>query len=484
MATDVDHGPSGSDKSFDTGEGEGESKTDPHNVKNLAIEVRESVGLGDDDIEDSPPPSSAVPRNGNTPAQIATTTSKRSMQVNSTVAAIAAPPPPAKATRILVQPAPRLRATKSNPVQDPAPANQTRVVKQRKKAKSELTDSLSTLPPPNRKTAEAPKIGSIPKLLASDVQMHNLPLFSNKNQEWKNRFLPTLFSAYYRSVEPFKGSALSSQALADLVQQVINVVYPKVNYRAKTANEPFYLLSYNRINDRRGAIPQQAIEALSSHLKGFKLANDAHDFHVWARRLDGPLYFAEPTPASCRANRDDPDYTPPSGRLHSPFIINLVRNAFSYSKNALVVPGDSPYPVGLFALVMTSLERAAAVVAEDGTISATVKKFSAENYGDQVATYVKAMETITAEQWEDILEEYDIWDANASDLAADASLADVDRLNIFNFESPKKSSFPADLIYYVSDNVVVAAGDYDTFKDSFGSSSVYKIKLVYVELAI
>jgi hypothetical protein len=66
--------------------------------------------------------------------------------------------------------------------------------------------------------------------------------------------------------------------------------------------------SYNRINDRRADIASSAIELLSTHLKAYRLTGEANDFLVWARRLDGPLFFKEPTPASCKVPRDDPSY--------------------------------------------------------------------------------------------------------------------------------------------------------------------------------
>jgi hypothetical protein len=66
--------------------------------------------------------------------------------------------------------------------------------------------------------------------------------------------------------------------------------------------------AYNRINDRRAAVATSALERLSTHLKAYQLTSEAQDFLMWARRLDGPLFFKEATPASCKASRNDPSY--------------------------------------------------------------------------------------------------------------------------------------------------------------------------------
>jgi hypothetical protein len=66
--------------------------------------------------------------------------------------------------------------------------------------------------------------------------------------------------------------------------------------------------AYNRTNDRRAEIATSAIDKLSAHLKKYRLASEANDFLMWARRLDGPLFFKEPTPASCKVSRSDPGY--------------------------------------------------------------------------------------------------------------------------------------------------------------------------------
>ncbi|KAH6868893.1 hypothetical protein BKA70DRAFT_1358907 [Coprinopsis sp. MPI-PUGE-AT-0042] len=309
---------------------------------------------------------------------------------------------------------------------------------------SKRAQELDTVPTSSSDTALASGSVASPndehavKLLASTARVSHLPPFANLNQEWRLKFLPTLYLIFYTSWDTFKGFALSSQSLLKTVQDVVKTVYPHVTYPVKMKDDAFYLLAYNRINDRRAAISNSALERLSAHLKAFRLTSEAHDFLMWARRLDGPLFFKEPTPASCKVSRDDPSYIAPSGRLRSPFVVDLVRDALSHSKNAVRTPASSTrYPIGLFALVMVSLERAAAVLTADGATPGKMKKFSEENYGAQLKTYVSAMNAITPEQWDEILEEYDIASEDTDD-PSNISIADNDRLNVFSFESPQK----------------------------------------------
>jgi hypothetical protein len=89
------------------------------------------------------------------------------------------------------------------------------------------------------------------------------------------------------------------------------------------------------------------------------------------------------------------------------------------------------------AFACSKLERAASLLDASGATPQKIKKFSEENYGAQLKTYVSAMNAITPEQWDDILEDYDDALVDATEVG-NISVADDDRLNIFNFESPCK----------------------------------------------
>jgi hypothetical protein len=84
------------------------------------------------------------------------------------------------------------------------------------------------------------------KLLVSNVRVIHLPAFASLNQEWRLKFLPTLYLFLYKSEDVFDEFALSSQSLLNTVQETINVVYPNVSYRARIQDEPFYLLVSRR----------------------------------------------------------------------------------------------------------------------------------------------------------------------------------------------------------------------------------------------
>lgn len=87
--------------------------------------------------------------------------------------------------------------------------------------------------------------------------------------------------------------------------------------------------------------------------------------------------------------------------------------------------------------IVLQLERAALVLNADGVIPPKVKKFSEENYGAQLQTYTNAMKAITADQWDEILDVYDVANEDVDD-GCNTSVADNDRLNVFSFESPRK----------------------------------------------
>ncbi|KAH6911315.1 hypothetical protein BKA70DRAFT_57124 [Coprinopsis sp. MPI-PUGE-AT-0042] len=404
------------------------------------LRVHESVGLDDDDIEDSPPADGHVQ---------AKPLPRGSQRVNSMVTALAeldvgprtTVQPPKTKVKHLVDERSQANTERSAETQAPKESVALRRPKASKRVQELVLAPASSSDTPLASGSKVPpNVDHAAELLASTVRVSNLPEFAHLNQDWKLKFLPTLYLIFYTSFDTFKGFALSSRPLLNIVQAAVNTVYPKATYRVRIKGEPFYLLAYNRINDRRARISNLALERLSTHLKGFRLTSEAHDFLMWARRLDGPLFFKEPTPASCKASRDEPGYVPPSGRLRSPFVVDLVRDALSHSKNALYVPNvtsGASYPIGLFALVMISLERAASVLDADGAIPQKMKKFSEENYGAQLKTYVGAMNAITADQWDEILQEYDVASED-TDQAGNASVADNDRLNIFSFESPKK----------------------------------------------
>ncbi|KAH6871864.1 hypothetical protein BKA70DRAFT_1354385 [Coprinopsis sp. MPI-PUGE-AT-0042] len=349
---------------------------------------------------------------------------------------------PATIDALVQRPAPinriRTKTVQPNPALLPKQRISSEPSQPTKVAKRTASSSTpqATVPQPQPTIVVAPKAER--KLLASNVRVPDLPPFGNIDHKWNRIYLPSLYLAFYTSSDLFKGYALASCLLTDTVQDMVNTVYPNVSYPVKAENEAFCLLSYNRIIERRGAIAQQALDNLSSHLKSFRIADDAQDFLLWARRLDGPLYFANPTPAFCKAVRGDAGYIAPSGRLRSPFVIALVRDALNFSANAVrSTSATSAYPVGLFALVMTSLERAATLLDADGNISQKIKKFSEENYGAKVKTYLSSMDSFTSEQWDEILEEYDVPN-DIIESMGDLSIADDDRLNIFDFESPKK----------------------------------------------
>lgn len=65
-------------------------------------------------------------------------------------------------------------------------------------------------------------------------------------------------------------------------------------------------------------------------------------------------------------------------------------------------------------------------------------RFSDEEYGDRVRSYIQQAKRLSEEQWENVLD-LCRGDEDADELlAADRSLADMEREDVFGFQSPKK----------------------------------------------
>ncbi|TEB26246.1 hypothetical protein FA13DRAFT_1737657 [Coprinellus micaceus] len=213
------------------------------------------------------------------------------------------------------------------------------------------------------------------KLTANDVRKSDLPDFTQASNKWAEIYLPTVYYMFYHASDHFATWSSSSKTLNEVVQTAVDLVYPEEGYQVGV------LMTYNRLGERWSGLASEAIIILQEHLEKIndsvrinKGMSEAHDWLEWARRSTGPLYFENPTPAHCIAEVGEPGFITPSGRLRSQFLAKLIRDAFSYTTGTLYVV-DTP-PIGLFALALVALERAAEWLQPDGSIGKGVKPFS------------------------------------------------------------------------------------------------------------
>ncbi|KAG2008872.1 hypothetical protein CC2G_014256 [Coprinopsis cinerea AmutBmut pab1-1] len=404
------------------------------------VSVTSLGGLDDADIEDERPTAWSKEHKIPAPSFVLgrRDTSRRNALVSMTEHSQQPSPSPITTTKARpLPPAPRQPKPSAHVSTRDPPANKPRLQASNQTHHQVRQHSQ----PPTSSNLEASDPGT-PRFTASSVRIHHLPDFTMVDKKWINEYLPTLNQLFYASPEPFYGFVVSTPKLVANVQRALELVYPNVSYTVTRYNDPIQYMSYNRINIRRSAIAQDALTELSQHLKSFHNLADANDWLRWAKRLhDGPLFFKDPTPAYCQARRHGEEgYIHPSGRLRSPFVISLLSKALKYSEGAVVDCFDPP-PVGLLAIIMAALERAISIVQADGVVPKGVKPFSHENYGEQLAQYTRKIKALTQDQWNEIFKLCGQPDASSSvDHDGDRSAMDIDRQDLFLFESPKKPS--------------------------------------------
>lgn len=419
-------------------------KTLAHSKSAPALSLNEVGGLNDDDIADGPPlPTSTGLATASRPTA-GRNTNRRNALVTAIAEASPAPgsiPRPRQNTKL-----PRSTTALANgavniniPARPPQPPH-ARIGR----ARSALNLSATATAPANA-IATPFQAPLVKRLTAASVRIGDLPTFTQVGNKWKNVFLPTIYHLLYLSDEPFKGFAIATPKLAHVVQEAVNIVYDEASYSVAEhahVGDPILLVVYNRINERRGHIAQHALDLISKHVKSCTNLTEAHQWLSWAHRLTGPLFFEDPTPAYCTVERGEPGFIEPGGRLKSPFMIALVQAALDQLKGSAMDSWEirTRVPVGLLALVMTALERAAHIVQADGSVPARPRSFSDENYGYILDGYTRVLRSIGIEKWSEILKLCTPAgaDSDDDDFAANRSAADIDRDTMFCFDSPKK----------------------------------------------
>ncbi|KAJ2915195.1 hypothetical protein MD484_g5207, partial [Candolleomyces efflorescens] len=416
-------------------------------VNTLSIEER---GLSEDHVQDVRPTSAYHANNSrvraNAPPLSARPLERNMARTNQDVSSVASAE---------VSTSPRVPSSEAQP---PAIAKRPR---HRSKKPACSSTSPNKLPPASipAQTVQhypspaLPTFKRIPGLTAGTVVVDHLPDFATRDGRWRMKFLPALYNLLYVSANPFSGFMLASTEFVAMVQKLINITYPEVTYTAHHKEEPFHLLAYNRINERRGAIARHAVKVVAAQVASFSKdengdSAEGAEWLRWARRARGPLYWADPSPAWCTGPSDEAGFVPPGGRLKSRYIISMAELARTYTKgvdyNSELHRG---IPIGLFSLILAGLERAARDMTSRGTLKEKAPSFSQSEWGDAVGRYTDRLNKFSSEQWDSILAVCGFTASGGVDdgLESDRSLGDHERMEMFAFASPQKRSGNMDL---------------------------------------
>jgi hypothetical protein len=81
-----------------------------------------------------------------------------------------------------------------------------------------------------------------PRVLTTNaVQVTDLPEFTQVNSKWRKVFIPMLYNMLFQLEVPFKDFILGTTKFIIIVQKVVDLVYPEVDYTIRR-NEPIHLL--------------------------------------------------------------------------------------------------------------------------------------------------------------------------------------------------------------------------------------------------
>ncbi|KAF9543753.1 hypothetical protein CPC08DRAFT_730402 [Agrocybe pediades] len=205
-------------------------------------------------------------------------------------------------------------------------------------------------------------------------------------------------------------------------------------------SEPIHALAYNRVNEKRSVIGSTAVNVVKRHLETLQ-GSAVRDWLVWASRADGPLFFKEPVAPDSPLDRKHPEYTNPSGRLLSKFLIDVLTPALRWRVGSV---SSSGYPRGLVALSMAALERAVHIhLRPDGKTN----EFRSGIWGSKVVSYYSSLGSVDERRWKELLDACGIDSAQSpeeemvpdDEYRANLSFTDSNRAFIFDFSSPVKS---------------------------------------------
>ena len=80
------------------------------------------------------------------------------------------------------------------------------------------------------------------RLTGNNVRISDLPEFAQA--KWRETFLPTLYDKFFASDQPFDGFCRGSDQFVALLQNIIEEVYPDVDYEVTSADSIHFLVRH------------------------------------------------------------------------------------------------------------------------------------------------------------------------------------------------------------------------------------------------
>jgi hypothetical protein len=78
------------------------------------------------------------------------------------------------------------------------------------------------------------------QLNGNNVRMADLPGFATK--KWRDTFLPTLYDEFFTSSNPFDDFCIGTPTFVNILQEIINKVYPEVEYTVTSSDSIHFLV--------------------------------------------------------------------------------------------------------------------------------------------------------------------------------------------------------------------------------------------------
>lgn len=94
-------------------------------------------------------------------------------------------------------------------------------------------------PPTTIATKPKPKTR---RLNGNNVRISDLPAFADA--KWRSAFLPTLYSKFFSSAEPFNDFTASSKEFVALLRSVMKEVYPDIDYNVTESDSIHWLVCH------------------------------------------------------------------------------------------------------------------------------------------------------------------------------------------------------------------------------------------------
>ncbi|KAF8149985.1 hypothetical protein B0H34DRAFT_731990 [Crassisporium funariophilum] len=286
--------------------------------------------------------------------------------------------PEPTATKTNVKPRKPVTQSSCTPARTPA-----RQVAKSEAVKREASDSIIATP-----------------VSVSATDADGLPMWLKP--DWSTRFLPTAYHRLFSSADPLR-EFNKSQAFIDILQELLDIVYPGHTYTVQW-NDKVFQTAYQRLSEKRSQFGADAITHVKTFFKQGSMANNPAAiaaYAKWALTPDGPALYKVPTPQDS-AKKGEPNYIMPVDIFESKFFVELLTPILKSNRRSV---GDFGHPVGAISMASAAIER----VFLSFTTGSHVKpaaRFSVDSVGRMVDNYMKNAQRLTERRWTQILASY------------------------------------------------------------------------------